>query len=83
MELFFLSDERLRALARRARGDERRLARALRRVYAHEAPPGGPDVLVMGPEDGAFEVQKVDRTPFSRRDVVSCAQRQLLMSSEE
>ena len=51
MELFFLTDERLRALARRARGDERRLARALRRVYAHEAPPGGPDVLVMGPED--------------------------------
>ena len=43
----------------------------------------GADVLVMGPEDGAFEVQKVDRTPFSRRDVVSCAQRQLLMSSEE
>ena len=69
LRLFYLSDEQLGVLRSRARGDKRRLARLLRDVYAGEVA----DVLVLGPEDGMFEVRKANRRPFTAREVVRCA----------
>jgi hypothetical protein len=35
------------------------------------------DVLVLGPEDGAFEVRKANRKPFRAGEVVRCLTAQL------
>ena len=73
LRLFYLSDEQLGMLRSRACGDKRRLVRLLRTVYVGEVA----DVLVLGPEDGAFEVRKANRKPFRAREVVRCLSAQL------
>ena len=73
LRLFYLSDEQLGMLHSRARGNMRRLARLVRDVYAGEAA----DVLVLGPEDGAFEVRKANRKPFRAGEVMRCLSAQL------
>ena len=73
LRLFYLSDEQLGVLRSRARGDKRRLVRLLRAVYDGEVA----DVLVLGPENGAFEVRKANRKPFRAREVVRCLTAQL------
>ena len=48
MELFYMNDEWLVRVWDRARGSERRYARALGRAWDEDVPSGAADVIVVG-----------------------------------
>ena len=76
MELFYMNDEWLVRVWDRARGSERRFARALGRAWDEDVPSGAADVIVVGPEGGEYELRNACRRPFSRREMVCIARAQ-------